>query len=148
MTPAAKKGGISLDMTKAQTMDNMPDNTRVLVAISDWKTRQSSGGNETLHVEATVVKPETSGTKNRKLFDDINLSNEFTLGRLLTILKGLGYKEDDIRKKDFTLPEKDDVVGMQMTVIVGIRKDETGVYGDRNTMKRILPASAFESAAY
>jgi hypothetical protein len=149
-TLTSKKGGkttgFSLDMTKATTLEPFADGTRTLVAISQWSRHDSSTGNPTLHVEATIIKPETAGIRGRKYNDEINLVNEFTLGRLLLILKGLGYKEEDIRKKDFNLPEEDDVKGLQMTVIAGIRKDAT--YGDRNTMKRILPAEDFEKASY
>ena len=139
-----KEKPFALDMSKAAVMEPIPDNTKTLCAISDWDARTSSGGNPILHVEATIVKPDKAGIKNRKLFDDINLQNEYTLGRLLTLLKGLGFSEEEARKmKD--LPAKEDMVGTQFTCVVGIRVDETGKYGDRNTMKRILPAAAFEA---
>jgi len=121
-------------------MEPMPDNTKVLCAISGWEGGQSAAGNPSVHVEATVVKPETAGIKNRKLFDDINLENEYTLGRLLTLLKGVGWSEEEVRAMK-ALPEFDDVNGLQFCCVVGIRASEQ--YGDRNTMKRILPASAY-----
>ena len=112
---------ISLDMTKAITMEPLPDNTRVLCAVSALEPRTSGRGNPSIHVELTVIKPEEPGYVNRKLFDDINLENEYTLGRLLNLLKGVGMSEEAIRKPDFKLiPE--DIVGLQCTVTVGIRK--------------------------
>ena len=136
---------ISLDMTKAITMEPLPDNTRVLCAVSAFEPRTSGRGNPSIHVELTVIKPEEPGYVNRKLFDDINLENEYTLGRLLNLLKGVGMPEEAIRKPDFKLiPE--DIVGLQCTVTVGIRKSEQ--YGDRNSIKRVRPAEAYEVATY
>lgn len=136
---------ISLDMTKAVTMEPMADNTKVLCAVSMFELRKSSKGNPMAHAELTVIKPEDPGIVNRKLFDDINLDNEYTLGRLLNLLKGVGMSEEEIRKPDFKLvPE--DIVGLQCTVTVGIRKSEQ--FGDRNSIKRVRPAEAFEAAEY
>lgn len=144
--PKGDKGEpISLDMTKAITMEPMPDNTKVLCAVSMLEIRKSSKGNPMAHVELTVVKPEEPGYSNRKLFDDINLDNEYTLGRLLNLLKGVGMSEEAIRKPDFKLiPE--DIVGLQCTVTVGVRKSDT--FGDRNSIKRVRPAEAYETAEY
>lgn len=136
---------ISLDMTKAITMEPLPDNTRVLCAVSAFDLRKSARGNPSAHVELTILKPEEPGYLNRKLFDDINLENEYTLGRLLNLLKGLGMPEDDIRKPDFKLiPE--DIVGLRCTVICGVRKSEQ--YGDRNSIKRVRSADSFEAVEY
>ncbi len=133
---------ISLDMTKAVTMEPMEDNTKVLCAVSTLEIRKSSKGNPMAHVELTVIKPEEPGIVNRKLFDDINLDNEYTLGRLLNLLKGVGLSEEEIRKPDFKLiPE--DIVGLQCTVTVGIRKSEQ--FGDRNSIKRVRTAEAYEA---
>ena len=139
-------GPISLDMTKAITMEPLPDNTKLLCVVSKFEPKQSARGNPSIHVELTVVKPEEPGYVNRKLFDDINLENEYTLGRLLNLLKGVGMSEEDIRKPDFKLiPE--DVVGLQCAVAVGVRKSEQ--YGDRNTIKRVRPAESYgEEAEY
>lgn len=136
---------ISLDMTKAVTMEPMPDNTKVLCAVSKFELGKGPKGPK-VHVELTVLKPEDAGFLNRKLFDDINLQNEFTLGRLLNLLKGLGIPEEEIRKSDYKLPPEEDVVGMQCTITVGIRKSDT--FGDRNSIKRVRPASAYETAEY
>ena len=145
MAKGDKGEPISLDMTKAVTMEPMPDNTKVLCAVSVLDpTRKSAKGNPSAHVELTVVKPDGPGFLNRKLFDDINLENEFTLGRLLNLLKAVGLPEEEIRKPDFKLiPE--DIVGLQLTVTVGVRKSDQ--FGDRNSIKRMRPAEAYESGA-
>lgn len=134
---------ISLDMTDATSMEPLPDNTTVLCVVSEFKLRKSSQGNPMAHVELTVLKPEDSGIKNRKLFDDINLENVFTKGRLLNLLKGLGFEEKTIRSKTFKL-DPTELVGMQCTVVVGIRASEQ--YGDRNTIKRVRSAESFSTA--
>ena len=136
---------ISIDMTKAVSMEPMPDNTQVLCRCDVLDVRGSkASGAKTAHVELTVVKPDAPGIINRKLFDDINLENEFTLGRLLNLLKGFGLTEDEIRKDNFVLvPE--DIIGLECTVVVGIRKSDR--YGDRNSIKRVAPAEAYEAAA-
>lgn len=145
-TQVAKAEPISLDMTKAITMEPMPDNTEVLCAVSAWEVRRSAAENRTLHVEMTIIKPEEAGYKGRKLFDDINLQNEYTLGRLLNHLKGLGFSEEDIRKPDFVLPKTEDMLGLQTAVVVGVRKSDR--YGDRNTIKRSRPADTYGEGAY
>lgn len=133
---------ISLDMTKAATMEPMPDNTKVLCQVSKMDPGTSGAGNRKVDVELTVIQPETLGIVNRKLFDSISLENEFTLGRLLNLLKALGDSEEDIRKADFSLvPEN--YIGRQCTVTVGIRESEQ--FGDRNTIKRVRPAEAYSA---
>ena len=140
-----KEVPISIDMTKAVSMEPMPDNTQVLTRCDVLDIRGSkASGARTAHVELTVVKPDAPGIINRKLFDDINLVNEFTLGRLLNLLKGFGMTEEEIRKPDFVLiPE--DIIGLECTVVVGIRKSDR--YGDRNSIKRVSPAEAYEAVA-
>ena len=147
---ASKRGGapeapVSIDMTKAVSMEPMPDNTQVLIRCDVLDIRGSkASGQRTAHVELTVIKPDAPGIINRKLFDDINLENEFTLGRLLNLLKGFGMTEEEIRKPDFVLvPE--DIMGLEAMVVVGIRKSDR--YGDRNSIKRVAPAEAYEAAA-
>ncbi len=142
---AAPEQPISIDMTKAVSMEPMPDNTQVLCRCDILDVRASkASGERTAHVELTVTKPDAPGIINRKLFDDINLSNEFTLGRLLNLLKGFGISEEEIRKPDFVLvPE--DIIGLECMVVVGIRKSQQ--YGDRNSIKRVALAEAYEAAA-
>jgi len=133
---------ISLDMTKAATMEPMPDNTQVLCMVSKMDPGTSGSGSNKVDVELTVVQPETPGIKNRKLFDSINLENEYTLGRLLNLLKALGETEESIRRTDFQLiPEN--YIGRQCTIWVGIRPSEQ--FGDRNTIKRVRPAEAYSA---
>lgn len=136
---------ISIDMTKAVSMEPMPDNTQVLCRCDVLDIRGSkASGQRTAHVELTVTAPDAPGIINRKLFDDINLTNEFTLGRLLNLLKGFGMTEEEIRRPDFVLvPE--DIIGLSCTVTVGVRKSQQ--YGDRNSIKRVAPAEAYEAAA-
>ena len=136
---------ISIDMTKAVSMEPMPDNTQVLCRLDVLKVGASkASGARTAHVELTVTKPDAPGIINRKLFDDINLLNEFTLGRLLNLLKGLGMSEEEIKKEDFVLiPE--DLIGLECAVTVGVRKSDQ--YGDRNTIKRVKPAETYGATA-
>ena len=136
---------ISIDMTKAVSMEPMPDNTQLLCRLDVLDVRASkASGARTAHVELTVTKPDAPGIINRKLFDDINLTNEFTLGRLLNLLKGLGMSEDEIKKADFVLvPE--DLIGLECAVTVGVRKSDQ--YGDRNTIKRVRPAETYGANA-
>jgi hypothetical protein len=131
---------IALDMSKAITLEPMADNTKVLCVIDKWEPRTSSGGNPTLHIEYVVKKPETSGIVNRRLFDDINLENEYTLGRLKNNLKAFGWSEKDILELK-AVPSADDMLGSEIVVVVGVRSSDT--YGDRNNVKRVLPASSF-----
>jgi len=131
---------ISLDMTKAATMEPMAANTLVLCQVSKMDSGISGSGGKKIDVELTVVKPDTVGIINRKLFDSINLENEFTLGRLLNLLKALGESEEEIRRPDFELVTEN-YIGKQLAVWVGIRESEQ--FGDRNTIKRVRPASAY-----
>ena len=143
--PPRQEAPISIDMTKAVSMEPIPDNTQVLCRCDALDIRGSkASGQRTAHVELTVTKPDAPGVINRKLFDDINLTNEFTLGRLLNLLKGFGMTEEEIRKDNFVLvPE--DIIGLECMVVVGIRKSDR--YGDRNSIKRVSLAEAYEAVA-
>jgi len=143
MAKGEQAGTVSLDMTTAITMEPMPDNTKVLCAVSKMDLGQGPKGRK-VHVEVVVMKPAEAGFLNRKLFDDINLENEYTKGRLLNLLKGLGMTEEEIRKPDFKL-EPENLLGLQCTIWVGIRKSEQ--YGDRNSIKRVRTAEAYSEEA-
>lgn len=131
---------ISLDMSKAATMEAIPDGTRVLLAVTGWEGKASSQGNPSLKLEVTVVAPDSPGIKNRKIFDTINLENEYTLGRFLSILKALGWSEEDARSLK-ALPDPDGVMGLQFAATLGVRKQEG--YNDQNTLKSCSPAASY-----
>jgi len=134
---------VHVDFSKAKVLEPMPAGGPYLSALSAFEYGKSAEGNDKVHVELTVVGPEEF--KNRKLFDDISLVNEFTLGRLMNLLVALGEKKEDITKPGYKIPEPDELMGRQAAVWVSIRESE--VYGDRNQIKRLKPASAYKEGS-
>lgn len=118
----------------------MPAPGPYLAALSAFEYGKSAEGNDKVHVELTVVDPDAY--KNRKLFDDINLENEFTMGRLMNLLVALGESKEAMVKPGYKIPDPDKLMGKQVTVSVSIRESET--YGDRNQIRRLRPASAYK----
>ena len=135
-----------IDMTSAKTFENVPDKVKCLVAIKKWEQGESQASGEAkVHVEMVVLEPEKY--KGRIFFDDINLKNEFTLGRLLDMLVAMGYKEEEIRVKKFSLPLKEDMEGQQLTVTSRVIKAEPGSeFGDKTVATRFRPADAYKGA--
>lgn len=139
----AKEAPISLDMTKAKTLEPIPARTQVLAAMSAWKAGPSkSSGDLSLHYEVTVVEPAEFA--KRKILEDTSLVNEYGLGRLQTLLIALGWSKEDVQKSDFNLPGEKDILGLQLTCNVGVQA-ETPEYPAKNRIGRVMPAEVFSA---
>ena len=133
---------ITLDMTTAKVLEPIPADRPYLMACSKWKPGRTANGRK-LDYELTVVEP--SDFANRKISESVSLENEYTLGRFQTLCIALGIPEDEAKSKTFKLPKEEDMIGLQATIWVGIRKSDT--YGDRNNIRRMRPASAYKEVA-
>jgi len=137
---------ITLDMTTAKTFEPLPTDRPYLVAVSTWKTGKSAAGKLKLHYEMSVVQPEKFA--NRKVITDLNLEEEYSLGRLQGMLsKGFGFPEDQVKGKDFKLPKAEDMLGLQATLFVRTQTDPAGVYSDKSVVNRWALASAYKAPA-
>lgn len=130
---------ITLDMSTAKVLEPLPADRPYLMACSKWKPGRTANGRK-LDYELTVVEP--TELANRKVTESISLENEFTLGRFQTLCIALGIPEGEAKSKAFKLPKEEDMIGLQGTFWLGIRKSDT--YGDRNTLRRMRSASAYK----
>jgi len=132
---------VHVDFTKAAVLEPMPAPGPYLFVISAFEWGTSAAGAKKVHCEYTVVDPEKYA--KRKVFDDISVENEYTLGRLMSLLIASGEKKEDLEKPTYKVPATDKMLGRQFTGFVTIRESED--YGDRNQMRRVRPASAYEA---
>ena len=133
---------ITLDMTKAKTFSPLPvEKNPYLMSVSGWKPGNTANGKK-IDVEWTVLAPKDFA--DRKVTESYSLENEFSLGHLQSELLALGFPEEQVKGKGFKLPKAEDIIGLQATVWVGIRKDKTGNYGDRNGINRLALSSAYK----
>lgn len=129
----------TVDMTTAKTFGVLPERQPLLAAVSKWKYGKTANGRK-LDYEFTVVAPDE--LKNRKVAESVSLENEYTLGRYQTLLKALGYPEEELKSKTFKAPKEEDVIGQEATIFCKTRASET--YGDRSQINRFAPASAYQ----
>ena len=101
--PPEETEDISIDMTQARTLEPLPPGRPYLMAVTAWTPGRSAAGGRKVHYELTVAEP--TDFANRKVMEDLSLDNEYTLGRLMTLLLALGMEEDEIRTKSFKLPK-------------------------------------------
>jgi len=140
--PGGADGVVSIDFTKAVTLENLPVPGPYLCTVSAFALGESAAGAQKVHVELTVVEPQD--WSKRKLFDDISLENEYTLGRLMTLLIALGEDKDKVKSKDYKL-NPDEMFGRQLSVF--IKNEESDAYGVRSRIKRVAPAAVFNQGA-
>ncbi len=134
---------VTVDMSGAKSFEPVPDRTKCLVAVSKWEVGTSQSGNPKLHVELTVLEPEKYAS--RKFFDDINLDNDNTKGRLMDLLLALGYEEKKVRVANFALPEEDAVEGQQLCVTSRIVKAKEGSeFGDKSVASKPRAAEFYK----
>lgn len=135
-----------VDMTAAKTLEPLPVDRFYLFEISQWKRGRAKGasGGRVVVVEATAVQP--SEFEGRKVIESISIENEYTLGRLKSIVIATGFQtEEEVNVPSYSIPKEEDMLGLQFTGRVNIRASE--VYGDRNRLTRILPASSYKEIA-
>lgn len=132
----------SLDMTQAKVFEPLPERKALLGAVSKWKYGRTPNGRK-VDYEFTIVEP--SELANRKVQESVSLENEYTLGRLQTILLALGFPEDQVKSKSFKAPKEEDMLGLQAMIICRTRHSD--VYGDRSNIARFRPAAAYKEAA-
>ena len=137
---------VSVDMSDAVVFEAIPDRTPALVTCTVWDENAigKNSGEPKVHAEVTVLEPEEF--KGRKIFEDINLKNVNTKGRLIPILLAtpdLGYKTDkDIKVPNFKLPTKAQMEGQQWAVSIRIQKG-TGGYADSNRLSQFRPGGTW-----
>lgn len=138
-----EEGGVeeefSIDMSQAKTFEPLPERKPLLAAVSKWKYGRTANGRK-VDYEFTVVEP--SELAARKVPESLSLENEYTLGRLQTILMALGMPESAVKSKAFKAPKEEEMVGLQATIFCRTRKSET--FGDRSNISRFRPASAYK----
>jgi len=137
--PEKKKIGAHVDFSSARLLEPLPIPGPYLFACSAFQMGTSGSGGKKVHAELTCVEPKEFA--GRKVFDDLSTENEYTLGRLMTLLIGLGENKEEILSETYELPEEKDMIGRQCAVWLGIRPSD--VYGDRNTIRRVRPAAAY-----
>ena len=136
---------VTVDMTIARSIEPIPPGIKCLVVVSGWELGNSASGAPKVHIEMTVLEPEQY--KSRKFFDDINLVNENTLGRLVAIFKALGYKENDIKVKKFVMPTADTMEGSRLCVTSRIVKAAEGSeYGDKSIAANFKAPEAYKES--
>ena len=132
----------SIDMSQAKTFAPLPERKALLAAISKWKYGRTANGRK-VDYEFTVVEP--SELANRKVPESVSLENEYTLGRIQTILLAVGFPEEQVKSKAFKAPKEEDMLGLQAMIICRTRHSD--VYGDRSNIARFRPAAAYKEAA-
>jgi hypothetical protein len=137
---------VTVDMTDAVTFEVIAKGTPCLGTISEWKTGKSASEGNKIHCVTTVLEPEKY--KNRKIFTDTSIDNEYGKGTMMQIIMGaLKMSEKDIRTKKFVIPSSDDMVGQQIAFVTGVRiaKEGSG-FSDQNTLTRIRPGESYVPA--
>lgn len=129
----------SIDMSIAKTFEPLPERKALLAAISKWQYGRTANGRK-VDYEFTVIEP--SELANRKVPESVSLENEYTLGRLQSILLAVGFPESKVKSKSFKAPSEEDMLGLQATIFCRTRKSD--VYGDRSQVSRFRPASAYK----
>lgn len=142
--PKKDEGKVTVDMTKAKTIEPIPTGVNCLVAITKWdKTTAKASGVDKIHIEETVVEPEMF--KGRIFFDDINLENEYTLGRLLQTLVATGMDEKDIRTSKFEVPSSEQMLGKTLCVTSKIQVAKPGSgYTDQSKATKLCLSEKYE----
>lgn len=133
---------ISIDMTQAKTFEPLPERKALLATCSKWKYGRTPNGRK-VDYEFTVVEP--TELANRKVQESVSLENEYTLGRLQTILLAVGFDEAEVKVKNFKPPKEEDMLGLQATIFCRTRHSD--VYGDRSQVSRFRPAAAYKEVA-
>lgn len=143
-----KDAPVVVDMTTAKTFELLPVDRMYLVSVSAWGTKKSkSSEGSNVHYELTVQEPDEFAGR-RCAIEDVSLDNEWTLGRLKTMLIACGYPKDQVEVKKFAIPSEDDMVGRQCTVTLRVEKAPEGsTFPDRTRVQRFMPKEAYAVAS-
>lgn len=143
---ALEEGEITIDMTAAKTFEPLPTDRPYLVTVSDWKLGLSAAKKKKLHVVVAVSEPKEF--EGRKITTDLNIEEEYNLGRLQTMLiNGFGFPENKVKVSNFKLPTSEEMVGLQATLFVRTQTDATGQYPDKSVANRWKTAAAYKAPA-
>jgi len=137
-SPGGADGILSIDFTKAVTLETLPSPGPYLCTVSNFELGKSQAGSQMVKVELTVMEP--ADWSKRKLFDNISVENEYTLGRLMSLLIALGEDKEKVKSKDYKL-NADEMFGRQVTVFT--KKEVSETYGEQARIKRVAPAAVF-----
>ena len=144
-----KDAPVVVDMTTAKTFELLPVDRTYLVSVSAWKINpsKSSEGGTNVHYELTVMEPdEFQGRQAAR--EDVSLNNEWTLGRIKTLLLNTGYPKEQVEVKRFAIPSEDEMVGRQCTVALRVEKAQEGSsFPDRTRVARFMPKEAYKVAS-
>jgi len=136
---------VTVDMTDAITFEPIPKGTKCLGVIQKWTLGKSAKESRMVSCEVAVVEPDKY--KNRKIFDNISLDNEYTKARAMQIIMAaLKMEEKDIRQKKFVMPSSDDMVGQRLAFVAGIQVDKDGQYPDKNVMGKLQSEDSYSPA--
>lgn len=128
---------IKLDMTKAQEMSPMEPGGPYLIRLAVMSLGTSKAGSQKVHTEWDVVEPERYA--NRKLFEDMSLENEYTLGRFKGMMAALGESEENLEKPDFDF-DPDNYIGRKAGCRVKIQQSDQ--YGPQARIAAYMHESA------
>jgi len=134
---------IKVDLSKAIVFEALPAGGPYLATISKIVPGESKEGNPKVHVEFTILEPEQWARK--KVFDEINLVNENTQGRLLQILLAAGEDEKAVKSKNYTL-KTEEIEGRQLTMWTRTRKGDN-VNPDQAQWRKLALASVYTEAS-
>jgi hypothetical protein len=137
---------VTVDMTDAVTFEVIAKGTPCLGTISEWKVGKSASEGNKIHCVTTVLEP--AKYKNRKVFTDTSIDNEYGKGTMMQIIMGaLGLAEKDIRKKNFAIPSSEDMQGQQIAFTAGVRVAKEGSgFSDQNVLTKIRPGETYTPA--
>lgn len=136
---------ITLDFTNAKVFADLPENVAILFALSAAEIRDSKSnpGSNNAHLEWSAVDGVEDDVKGNKVFEDISLTEEWSLGRLMTRLIAMGEDKDEVKTKSYNL-NIEDHIGKQITGWVRIRPAQ-GANPPKPELRRVAAAAAFRS---
>jgi len=136
----AKEKPVTVNMTDAIALGPLDPKLMYLFAISKWAYGKTDKGNK-VDVVFEVVKPE--GIKG-KVFDAINLENEYTKTRARDIMVATGVTtvEEMSENTSFEMPSEEEMLGRQFAARVRTQAGTDG-YDDRSQLRKVLPESEY-----
>jgi hypothetical protein len=131
---------ITVDMTTAKTLAPLDPTHPYLVAVSKWKYGLSAQGKKKVDYGFTVIEPAED--EGRTVAGSSSLENEYTLGTVKGLLKGLGMSDEKLNSTKFKMPKAGEIEGLQAMMVVRTRAAQ-GVYSERSEISRLAPAAEY-----
>ena len=112
--------------------------------ISKWQYGTGPSGDPKVDVACDVVRPE--GVPG-KVFDSINLKNEYTKprARKIMLITGMISQEDGEKNKAFSMPATGDMLGRQFSARVKTVEQEG--YPDKSVFTTMFAIAEYDALA-